>query len=60
MYFTKKEQELLKLMVKSVSMKNSEFAAKLNVSKKEVRKMRNKIAKKLYTDMRRKTERYYK
>ena len=60
MDFTKKEEELLKLILKKINIKNSELATKLNISEEDARKIRSKVGKKLKDDLRRKVERHYR
>ena len=51
MHFSKKEEELLKLIVGNININDSELAPKLNINEEEVREVRNTIGKKLMTNL---------
>ena len=54
MNLTNKERKLLRLIVKNMDIEDSELAAKLNISEKEIRKIRNKVGDKLKSNLKRK------
>jgi len=56
----KKEEELLKLIVKNSTMGDTQLATKLNISEEELRKLRSKIGGKAYTNLKKEVKRYYK